>query len=103
MSDQEVTEHIEQHQDNVTPEVVQQIEKIQQKQIQSFASILQTSLFQFTASLAQLLINQNSKSLAEEDQEVTGKSRKSAKTYVERSEDEPTCSKYVDRFVGSSG
>ena len=82
MSDikQEVTKYTEQQQDNGSSEVVQQTEKIQQKQILSFALILHTCLSQFTTSLGQLLINQNSKRLAEEDQEVTGKSRKRAKT-----------------------
>ena len=69
-----------------------------------FASILQTSFSESTLSLGQLLINQTNKRPTEEDQEVTGKSRKRAKLYyVEHPEDEPTCSKYVDRLVGSSG
>ena len=49
------------------------------------------------------MINQTSKRPTKEGQEVTGKSRKWAKTYVERPENEPTCCKHVDRFVGSSG
>ena len=68
-----------------------------------FASILQTSLSQFTTSLEQLLINQTIKSPREEDQQVIGKSRKRTKTYVEHPEDEHTCSKYVGRFISSSG
>ena len=65
--------------------------------------ILQPILSQFTISFGQLLINQSSKRQAEENKEVTGKSRKRAKTYVKRPVDEPTCSKYVDKFVGRSG
>ena len=37
---QEVTEHIEQQQDNASSEMVGEIEKFQQKQIQTFTSIL---------------------------------------------------------------
>ena len=82
-NEQEVTEHIAKKQDNAISKVVQQIEKIQQKQTQFFASILQTYLSQFTTSLGKPLINQNSKKPAAEDQEGTGKSRERAKTYVE--------------------
>ena len=64
---QEVTKHIEQHQDNASSYVVQQIEKIQQIQMKSFPLILQTSLSQFRTSLGQLLINQTSKRPTEED------------------------------------
>ena len=71
--------------------------------MKTFASVLQTSHSKFTASLGRELINQTSKRPIEEDQQVTGKSRKSAKTYAERPENEPTYSKYVDRFVSSSG
>ena len=71
--------------------------------MKTFASVLQTSHSQFTASLGRELINQTSKRPIEEDQQVTGKSRKSAKTYAERPENEPTYSKYVGRFVNSSG
>ena len=49
------------------------------------------------------MINQTSKRPTKEGQEVTGKSRKWTKTYVEHPENEPTCCKHVDRFVGSSG
>ena len=72
--------------------------------MKSFASILQTSFLQFTLSLGQLLINSTSKKPTEEVLEVPGKSRKRVKlNYVERPEDEPACSKYFDRFLGSSG
>ena len=64
---QEVTKHIEQHQDNASSYVFQQIEKIQQIQMKSFPLILQTSLSQFRTSLGQLLINQTSKRPTEED------------------------------------
>ena len=64
---QEVTKHIEQHQDNASSHVFQQIEKIQQIQMKSFPLILQTSLSQFRTSLGQLLINQTSKRPTEED------------------------------------
>ena len=84
--------------------MVQQIEKDQQKHMKSFASILQTSFLQFTLSLGQLPINSTSKKPTEEVLEVPGKSRKRVKlNYVERPEDEPACSKYFDRFLGSSG
>ena len=65
-----------------------------------FASILQTSLSRFTTSLGQ---QQTRKRPTEEDQQVIVKSRKRTKTYVEHPEDEHTCSKYVGRFIGSSG
>ena len=81
MSDnkQEITEHIEQQQHNANSEVIEQIENIQQRQMQSFASILQTSLSEFTTSPGQLPINQSNKSPTEEDQDVTGKLRKRVK------------------------
>ena len=72
-NEQKVTEKIEQQQVSASSDAVQEIEKIQQKRMKSFASILQTSLSQFTRSLGQLLINQTSKRLAGEYQEVTGK------------------------------
>ena len=61
--------------------------------MQYFVSILETSLPQSTTFLGQLLINQSNKSPVKEDEAVTGKSRKRAKTYIERAGDEPTISK----------
>ena len=62
MSDKqpEVTDCTKQ-QDKPTAEVVLQIEKNQQEQMQSFASILQTSLSQFITSLGQLLKSEQQK------------------------------------------
>ena len=76
---QEITEHIEQQQHSANSEVIEQIENIQQRQMQSLASILQTSLSEFATSLGQLPINQSNKSPAEEEQDVTGKLRKRVK------------------------
>ena len=59
-NEQEVTEHIEHQHDN-TPNWNKSA-----KADGIFASILQTSLSQFTTSLGQLVINQNSKRPAEE-------------------------------------
>ena len=63
MSDKqpEVTDCTKQQQDKPTAEVVLQIEKNQQEQMQSFASILQTSLSQFITSLGQLLKSEQQK------------------------------------------
>ena len=63
MSDKqpEVTDCTKQQQDKAATEVVLQIEKNQQKQMQSFSSILQTSLSQFITSLGQLLKSEQQK------------------------------------------
>ena len=71
--------------------------------MQYFASILETSLPQSTTFLGQLLINQSNKRPLEEHEAVTGKSRKRAKTYIERAGDEPAISKDAERFSGTSG
>ena len=71
--------------------------------MQYFASILETSLPQSTTFLGQLLINQSNKRPLEENEAVTGKSRKRAKTYIERAGDEPAISKDAERFSGTSG
>ena len=63
MSDKqpEVTDCTKQQQDKAATEVVLQIEKNQQKQMQSFSSILQTNLSQFITSLGQLLKSEQQK------------------------------------------
>ena len=86
-NEQEVTEHMAQHQDNASSDVVQQIEKFNlaelkkfnSTKIDKFASILQTSLFQFTTSLRQLLINQTSKRQTEEDHSLQENQQKGLK------------------------
>ena len=86
-NEQEVTEHMAQHQDNASSDVVQQIEKFNlaelkkfnSTKIDKFASILQTSLSQFTTSLRQLLINQTSKRQTEEDHSLQENQQKGLK------------------------
>ena len=72
----------------------QLLEKIQEKQMNTFATILQTSLAEFTTSLGQMLTNKRSAEVGQEEG-----TRKRARTYVERPEDQPSCSKTLDRFV----
>ena len=86
-NEQEVTEHMAQQQDNASSDVVQQIEnfnlvelkKFNSTKTDKFASILQTSLSQFTTSLGQLLINLSSKRPTEEDHRLQENQQKGFK------------------------
>ena len=104
-NEQEVTVHIEQQQDNVSLEVFGKLNKTQKNSIKTDAT------FCFDSADKSIPIHNISWATTDEsEQQKAGRRRprgyskikKRAKTYVERPEDEPTCSKYVDRFVISS-
>ena len=91
-------------QDNGNDNLVRMLEKAQEKQLDNLTTKLTETLSSSLSNMVATIfkITKGSGERMQQDQVGQGSSKK-ARTYVKRQkEDEPTCSKYVNKFVSDS-
>ena len=91
-------------QGNANDNLVRMLEKAQEKQLDNLTTKLTETLSSSLSNMVAIIlkITKGSGKRMQEDHVGQGSSKK-ARTYVKRQkEDEPTCSKYVNRFVSDS-
>ena len=91
-------------QDNGNDNLVRMLEKVQEKQLDNLTTKLTETLSSSLSNMVATIfkITKGSGERMQQDQVGQGSSKK-ARTYVKhQKEDEPTCSKYVNKFVSDS-